>query len=314
MILCKKKMAILSTVCALMVCMIFVLCSFTPPTVSTTRYNPGRMPTLSEAELLVSIVDLQYNCGSFNSLVPVVLYYSPVGNCYYLYLIRKNSNFTLSFTNDGSGWSLWYGNIMFLLEFTLTGFSMLSTATTFNGETQNLIAYRLDRLSPFIVNPSNVWSSGNNSDDVFIDAHSIWYDYYSFISSDLGNSGYDEGFADGYDSGILDGYSTGYFDGYETGYRNGYYQGDIDGYESGFEDGYESGYDDGYATAERETEIVYVEPVELNIPAIFDGMASGVNGIFKFVNWDIFGINILGVLLSITIAAILVFVFKRLRV
>ena len=99
--LCKKKMAILATVCALMVCMIFVLCSFTPPSLYPPSYQLHIfLDPLSSADVdnVFTIVNLQESCGSFNSFRficaiysssdnAVIAYFPSIFSCFFCFLL-----------------------------------------------------------------------------------------------------------------------------------------------------------------------------------------------------------------------------------
>lgn len=169
---------------------------------------------------------------------------------------------------------------------------------------------------------TNYAYSTSNDDDVIADCAATWYETFKVV--DGYESALEEaesnGLFDGYNSGFADGLDQGYEDGFSNGFDNGYRDGEYNGYAEGVSEGYSEGYRDGYVaggsgsgSGEVETEIVYRDSVYLDIPLIFDGVSGAVNGIFSAVDFSIFGINILGVLLSITILVILSFLIKKFK-
>lgn len=73
----------------------------------------------------------------------------------------------------------------------------------------------------------------------------------------------------------------------------------LQGYEAGYNYGYNAGLVDG-------------SPTELELPSIFDAMFGGIRAIFTGIDIEIFGVSILGTLVSVLVIAIIAFVVRRL--
>lgn len=329
--LCKKKMAILATVCALLLVMVFVLCSFAPPSYpSTLTYFDASSLSRIDSENIYSIIYFQDFLGSLNSFQPVCCYISST-YCV-LVLVTAIQSFDCAFVDNIFSFT-YTGSWYYTAYLTSGGFSFIQrVSSNFNVVSSNVICYSLDETDSLHYNSSFVpSSSSSNGRDDISDVFNYWYNYYQLVSTDYESkfeSYYNDGFSDGYESGYVDGFDTGfsygeqfgYQDGYQdgigTGYNDGYLAGEADGYDTGYSDGYQDGYDTGYSEAERETVIQYVEPFEIDIGRVISGISSVpdniMNGSFDF---ELFGINVYGLLklliILFVVSAIVVFIIKR---
>lgn len=334
----KKKVRILLAGLVILTIITSVLCSFAPPTIGWTPYNVYAL-TETDVENIMAVADFQYQYGSFNSFVPVACHLS--NSTVRLYLVPSNANWT--FTETSGTYTLTTGSSN-IMRTTLTreGFGMQYTGSTATIPEEHLLFYRSES-GTLVKGEAFSYATGADN-DVIADCAAAWFDTWNIVNGyetaieeaesvgfesgyDVGYAGgleegesigYQDGYVDGFDTGMDYGYQFGYQDGVATGRSEGYSQGYLAGEAVGYESGYADGYDDGYAAAEPGagevvTEIVYRDAVDLDIPLIFDSMADATNGIFKSVDFNIFGINILGVLLSITILVILVFIFKKFK-
>lgn len=132
------------------------------------------------------------------------------------------------------------------------------------------------------------------------------------------DAGYDEGKADGYDEGKTDGYNDGKAEGYDegleagntSGYQSGYAAGSADGYDRGYEKGDKAGYDRGYSEGTLKAD----QGAQIDIAAIVTAVPVGVkNFISNSFGFELFGINIAGLLFTLIAVALTVFVVKRFK-
>lgn len=126
--------------------------------------------------------------------------------------------------------------------------------------------------------------------------------------------GLEEGYNNGYDQGSIDGYQQGYTEGetigYNEGYDNGYSDGNGDGYALGYDEGEAYGWANGFGAGQNdmaETSHTFKEMVF----AIFDAPSRLID---SMLNFDIFGINLAGLVKTIitlaVVAVILVILLK----
>lgn len=147
--------------------------------------------------------------------------------------------------------------------------------------------------------------------------------------SDGKNIGYQDGYSKGYESGNVDGYQSGHADGYQTGYNAGNEAGYNNGYKSGYdfasqkigpeqysvgyEEGYTVGHSDGYREGFNFAMLNPPEGMKLDIPAIINSIPSSVQSfIISAFGFELFGINIAGLLGCLIAVAIVYLVIKLL--
>lgn len=126
--------------------------------------------------------------------------------------------------------------------------------------------------------------------------------------------GLEEGYNNGFDQGSIDGYQQGYTEGetigYNEGYDNGYSDGNGDGYSLGYDEGEAYGWQNGFGAGQNdmaETSHTFKEMVF----AIFDAPSRLID---SMLNFDIFGINLAGLVKTIiTLAVVAVIVFAILK-
>lgn len=122
----------------------------------------------------------------------------------------------------------------------------------------------------------------------------IQFNYYPYFAFDVPNFINSSIYTDNtYQYGYDNGYSAGYNDGYSVGYGDG----SSSGYQIGYNDGYEQG------AAQDETAVV-----------IFSGICSvallPVNMFLGFMNFEVFGINIGGLVSAFLTIAIVVIIIR----
>lgn len=153
------------------------------------------------------------------------------------------------------------------------------------------------------------------SDGGYDDGYTDGYDEGYIKGVDFGleegyGNGYDQGSIDGYQDGYTDGENEGYGIGYDDGYSIGNEEGYSDGYDYGYIDGEKYGWDNGFGAGQNdmaETSHTFKEMVF----AIFDAPSRLID---SMLNFDIFGINLAGLVKTIitiaVVAVILVILLK----
>lgn len=316
----KKRLGILISVLCFLILGIFCFCSFTPPNFPTTDGISFSSLSEIDVEHLLSIVNLQHEMGSFTSLFPV---YCRMRSNGILELTCLQLGGVYTFSKDSTGyWNFSSTALKVVYYFTVNGFTTISTSPN-GSDTGKLLFYRTSENSDLIVNPEFSFSNSQNGDDAISDCIVYWSDLYSLVVNHESavSEAYDDGYHDGFDTGFnygeQFGYQDGYSDGVGTGYMHGYLEGEYVGYETGYdagyENGYENGYDSGYSDVEPETIIKVVEPVELDIPRMFNAIGAVPRQVLNGVDFEIFGIPILGVLLSILVLSISIFVIRKMK-
>lgn len=162
----------------------------------------------------------------------------------------------------------------------------------------------------------------------WIESRDVKRDGLSGITDEAYNSGFEAGQTNGYNNGYRvgkqEGYNSGYESGraeaqseaYQQGYNSGYESGKAEGgteiYQEGYEYGYlvgqDSGYKKGYAAGQE------AGGVQLDIPSVISAVPIAVK---NFVNtsfgFEVFGINVAGLLSVIMIIALLVYLVRRFK-
>lgn len=126
--------------------------------------------------------------------------------------------------------------------------------------------------------------------------------------------GYDEGeadgYADGYEEGKTDGYDEGLEAGNSSGYQRGYAAGSADGYDRGYEKGDKAGYDRGYSEGTLKAD----RGAQIDIASVVTAVPVGVkNFISNSFGFELFGLNIAGLLFTLIALSLTVFVAKRFK-
>lgn len=335
----KKKVRILLSGLVILTILTSVLCSFAPPVVGWTQYNVTSLTEI-DVENLMAVANFQEIYGSFNSYIPVACQIHT--NYVRIYCVPRNSTWT--FTESNGTYTLssnLNGNTYIMRSnFTETGFGMQYTGGIATIPANQLIFYRSEN-GTLVKGEAFSYATGADN-DVIADCAAAWFETWNVVdgyetaideAESVGfESGYDVGYADGLDQGFADGleegesrgyesgfdngYSSGYrqgeFDGISSGYELGYADGESNGYESGYYRGYAEGYIDGYDTGKAEggdgevvTEIVYRDPVEINVGEVISGISSmPQNLIGSAFGFELFGINIAGLLTTLIVLAV----------
>ena len=305
--LSKKRISILVVICVTLIVSIFTLCSFAPPDFVPTTSLAFSSLSRIDVENLRSIVNLQSSMGYYGAYFPVFCRIRSSG-VLSLTCLLKGSSYT--FTESGSRWEFTTTGQIAVFEFTVDGFSFASISS-YNPADSELLFFRTSESLGILINPDFQYSGSDNGDDNISDCLNYWIQFYENTinyESDV-DGAFDSGYFDGVESGLSWGQELGYQDGYQDGIGTGY----RDGYLAGEADGYESGYSDGLNDAPSETVTVYIEPVELDIPGIFNAIGAVPRQILHGVDFEIFGVPILGVLLSILVLTISIFVIRKIK-
>lgn len=144
----------------------------------------------------------------------------------------------------------------------------------------------------------------------WIEARDVKRDGLSGITDEAYNSGFEAGQTNGYNSGYRVGKQEGYNSGYESGKAEACTEKYQEGYEYGYLVGQDAGYKNGYAAGQE----AGGGGVQLDIPAVISAVPVAVK---NFVNtsfgFEVFGINVAGLLSVIMIIALLVYLVRRFK-
>lgn len=147
-----------------------------------------------------------------------------------------------------------------------------------------------------------------NMANSWIEARDVKRDGLSGITDEVYNSGFEAGQINGYNNGYRVGKQEGYNSGYESGKAEGSTEKYQEGYEYGYLVGQDVGYKKGYAAGQEAV------GVQLDIPAVISSVPGAVK---NFVNtsfgFEVFGINVAGLLSVIMIIALLVYLVRRFK-
>lgn len=117
---------------------------------------------------------------------------------------------------------------------------------------------------------------------------------WSMFENNMGND---------YQSGFNDGYSQGYQNGKNDGYQNGYLDGKTEWYDKGVQFGHDTGYQEGLEDGTNNN---------YGFPSLFYSIAdTPVLMIQRLFNFDLFGMNVLTVVLSLFTAILLIHIAKK---
>ena len=142
----------------------------------------------------------------------------------------------------------------------------------------------------------------------WIEARDVKRDGLSGITDEAYNAGFEAGQTNGYNSGYRDGKQEGYNSGYESGKAEGGTEKYQEGYEYGYLVGQDAGYKKGYAAGQD------AGGVQLDIPSIISAVPVAVkNFINTSFGFEVFGINVAGLLSVIMIIALLVYLVRRFK-
>ena len=116
------------------------------------------------------------------------------------------------------------------------------------------------------------------------------------------HEGFEAGQQEAYQDGFLDGYDSGLYTGHATGKTEGYEQGKKEGYDLG----YAEGKDYGYFAGEQSTVKDDFGKLALSV------VSAPFTAISNMLNFEIFGINLAGLVFFMFTAILIVFVLRRL--
>lgn len=298
----KKLFALCAVVLVLAVGILPAFASELPlPTYPQNNVNLSSV-TRQDANNIVNIVTDMRRVGTLNSLRPLFVRRLTTGTIA-LYCCQQIYNPAVDLTGENVN----IGNLS-VYQFYLTreGFSFSSYIGQVVVPSNQVIASFSSTGAS--INTSYSFGDGEPNAAV-IEAKAYWEQYALRLATDTSSAlqgAYNSGFEAGYNSGYADGTEEGYDIAYEDGYADGETAGHATGYSDGYTVGYTTGYDTGYAEGALTT------GMQLDVPAIFDGIFSGANSILKGVDIELFGINVLGVLIAILVIAIVAFVVRKL--
>lgn len=144
----------------------------------------------------------------------------------------------------------------------------------------------------------------------WIEARDVKRDGLSGITDEVYNAGFEAGQTNGYNNGYRVGKQEGYNSGYESGKAEGGTEKYQEGYEYGYLVGQDAGYKKGYAAGQEAGD----DGVQLDIPSVISAVPIAVK---NFVNtsfgFEVFGINVAGLLSVIMIIGLLVYLVRRFK-
>lgn len=144
----------------------------------------------------------------------------------------------------------------------------------------------------------------------WIEARDVKRDGLSGITDEAYNSGFEAGKTNGYNSGYADGKKEGYNSGYETGKSEAGTEKYQEGYEYGYLLGQDAGYKKGYAAGQE----AGGGGAQLDIPTIVSSVPSAVkNFINTAFGFEVFGINVAGLLSVLMLITLLVYLVRRFK-
>lgn len=294
----KKVFALCAVVLVLAVGILPAFASELPlPTYPQSNINLSSV-TRQDANNIVSIVTDMRRVGTLNSLRPLFVRRLTTGTIA-LYCCQQIYNPAVDLTGENVN----IGNLS-VYQFYLTreGFS-------FNSYIGQVVVPSNQVIASFSSSGASIntaYSFGDGDANVtIIEAKAYWEQYALRLATDSSSAlqgAYNSGFEAGYNSGYADGTD----EGYDIAYDDGYADGESAGRATGYSDGYTVGYTEGYDAGAGASGMV------LDVPAIFDGIFSGANSILKGIDIELFGINVLGVLIAILVIAIVAFVVRKL--
>lgn len=272
--------------------------------------------TYQDADYLVNITSTMKSVGALNSLRPVLIARLSASGAIVLYCCDKQ----YAPSTDLSLESIQYSIALYQFYLTAGGFSFgLYRAPGASIQTSTVIAKFEGSNNTPTINESYAFSSGS-ANSAIVSVRGYWADYSARLSADpqeAYNSGYAIGYSAGETAGYNSGYDEGYFWGEDAGYNSGYQAGvtasqpNIDrayneGYSTGRAEGYTEGYDNGFREGATNAGL------QLDVPGIFDGYFAGVRDVLGAFDINLFGINIIGVLLAFLVIAVVAFIVRKL--
>lgn len=107
------------------------------------------------------------------------------------------------------------------------------------------------------------------------------------------------------------GYEQGYESGESAGYTAGYNVGEQAGYDFGYEDGEQHGYTEGYNVGYSAGEANATNLGEAGARVILTAVEAPFNVVTQWLNFEVLGVNLLGLLFSILAISIIVIILKK---
>lgn len=210
-----------------------------PPSLDSTTWKDFGVPDAINCDNLVGLVNAQDEVGSFNSLVPAVLYQGATTNTIILVLAAPSDDFTVALA-DGS-WSV-STTTMFRMVLTEDGFSFQTIWGNIKISDGKLIAYRATPDADLVANTG--FAYGTYSEELY-NLYVEWAEYRLALKN--------------YETNLETKYDEGYDAGYNAGEQDGYDEGFGKGWDSGYDYGYDDGYDDAYTAAKTECEATHLQ-------------------------------------------------------
>lgn len=131
----------------------------------------------------------------------------------------------------------------------------------------------------------------------------------SGMSTNFNTTAYEK-YHEGFEAGQKESYQEGVSDGYNEGFSSGHATGKTEGYNQGKEEGYNRGYAEGkaygYAAGEQSTVKDDFGKLALSV------VSAPFTAISNMLNFEIFGINLAGLVFFMLTAILIVFVLRRL--
>lgn len=132
-----------------------------------------------------------------------------------------------------------------------------------------------------------------------------YYNYYVFAHDPTSEPDFVNAYNQGYDNGFAAGESEGYDEGYDEGYNQGSIDGSASGYDSGYRVGYQDGdvfgYNRGWNEGSSGQGFTNLISAVIDVP---------VQTFFGLLSFDLLGVNIASVILSIGTLALAIWILK----
>lgn len=193
---------------------------------------------------------------------------------------------------------------------TMSSPSLVSLSDTYgtNSITQQGVLDFVNVVNTRYILLSTVIAPSTSMGDFTSYPNAIYHNGYTDGYTDGSDMGSGEAYQNGYTDGYETGYSEGYTDGYETGYSDGFAEGSVtppEELESIYDDGYYDGYESGYVGGQRDGSAL------LDIGGIISAIPTAAKGIINNVfGFELFGINVAGLLSALLVVGIIAFVVK----
>lgn len=166
-----------------------------------------------------------------------------------------------------------------------------------NGSNENFSGDLLRSTSVVVYNGDSSSTSPVTSGFYFMSASRFWQYFQAELTLDEQIEAYNSGRDLGYQEGLQTGLANGYNDGYAKGKEEGITEGESSGYQNGYND----------AISDASNQSVVANSI---FSGIFTVAMLPVNVFLQFMNFEVFGINISGLVSGLITVALVVIVLR----